>query len=854
MNQNISTKLMMGFVMVALIAAVVGGIAIKNIYEIDNADTELYEENLVPISYMGTLNDDFQRIRVNLYRAILAKESHDAQTFLGKADSRKKSMEEMFEKFKQIPMSEAESAIFNEMEETKNVYDHQYEKIKLLIKSNQMEAAMEYMSEDGAFGKASRVQQNSIENLVEVEVLEAKEVAEKNTRTANKATIQMIIAIVGNVILALFFAMIFNRMVAKPIKKVTLAAKKIAKGDTHTEAINYAYKKDEIGALVSAFESMQQSIKEQSQIAKEIAKGNFDVQVPVRSENDELNQSLQDMLGKINLTFEEVNQLIQNVQYGKFLSTKEYKKFDGGWKEIVLGIDRIIHTFVNYFDALPIILMTVDNDYNITYLNQTGADMFATKQSELLGKKCYNYFDTDDCNTERCICHKAMVTEESASGENICHASGEPMHIYYSGIPMTDSQGNITGAFEVVLDQTQIKLAQKKSDKQAKYQMEEVNKLISNLEKLSKGELDIKTTVADGDEDTNEIASNFKKINNSLESSTKEIKSYMDELSQVLDAMSNKNFKGGIDREYLGDFITVKDSINYIIEQFNTILSEINSAAEQVESGAGQVAASSQNLSQGASEQAGSVEEISATITQVTEQTKENAANAMKANELSLKVKEDALNGNSQMGLMLKSMNDIKDTSNSISNIIKVIDEIAFQTNILALNAAVEAARAGEHGKGFAVVAEEVRNLAARSAKAAKETTELIDNSINKVNEGYNIANDTAEALEEIVKGVSNAVDVVSLIADASTEQANAILEINQGVEQISQVTQTNTATSEESASASEEMAGQAQMLKRLIQDFELKQVVNDIEYQIPHQKNNEKPEIFLKDDLFGKY
>ncbi len=309
-------------------------------------------------------------------------------------------------------------------------------------------------------------------------------------------------------------------------------------------------------------------------------------------------------------------------------------------------------------------------------------------------------------------------------------------------------------------------------------------------------------------------------LSSAINKTVEELNLYITDIESHLDSIAHGDLSVKVTNEYIGDFAAIKEAITKITASLNTTLSSINTASEQVNSGAEQVAMGAQSLSQGATEQASSIQQLSSSIMTVSDQINENAKNVNIANGYVQESRTGIENSNISMQQMLEAMNDINDSSAQINKIIKVIDDIAFQTNILALNAAVEAARAGTAGKGFAVVADEVRNLASKSADAVKQTTLLIQRAIESVEKGTAIAETTAKALEDAKEKTTMVVDTIEKIHKASGEQAEAINQITIGVEQISAVVQTNSATSEQSAAASEELSGQAQMLKEEISQF----------------------------------
>ncbi|PLX35107.1 MAG: methyl-accepting chemotaxis protein, partial [Clostridiales bacterium] len=572
-----------------------------------------------------------------------------------------------------------------------------------------------------------------------------------------------------------------------PIKEMTEVAGRLAEGDLETQ-FDIKETDDEIGQLAKAFQNMAEKLKTQAKAVQKIAEGNLDIGLEIVSEKDILGRNINFMRDNLQALIDQLLYLKGQGNIGNHSERAEIGFLKGSYAEILEGVNAILDYLGDPLNNLAgYFTMMAEGDFPDEIDTSDYKGEFIGFM-ELVNRIRNNIYTIDDeIKTLTRMADIGNLSFRTDAGK----VPGE--------------YGLILGGVNHMLDTV----------------IAPIGEASTVLEAMADGDL--------GSRVNGDYQGDHGAIKEALNSMGETIGGYVKEISEVLNEMASNNLDVAIERDYRGDFSRIKESLDNIIGKFNDIMGDIHIAANQVETASAQVADSSQNLSQGAAEQASSVEEISASMTQVGEQTRQNAENANKANEISVDTRRIAKEGNRKMDEMVKAMEAIDVASGNISKVIKVIDGIAFQTNILALNAAVEAARAGEHGKGFAVVAEEVRNLAARSATAANETTEMINDSLEKVKKGTELALDTSYALERIVAGVDEAVEIVGQIAEASNEQASAVAEISEGINQVTNVTQINTATAEESASASEDMTSQAKTLAELANRFKLRKETGQV-------------------------
>lgn len=814
-NLKLNRKLLAGFILVALIAGFIGFIGITNIRKVDQGGVAIYQRDTVPLVYAGKAAVVFQQMRVYL-RDLLLDQKGQAQYF-ERIENLDRQMRQLLARYANTLSTATEK---NEYDELRQALD-KYQEFRLtyfsFVKAKD-ERAYPYLI--GQVVPAAGKVQTTIDRFFGTMVARADQNAISNTKETRQTIIIMIGVSGIGMLLAIGLGLFLSSSITRPIKRLTAAAKQLALGDVNVNVKSDT--QDEIGELTASFHMMIANIREHAEIAEKIAAGDLNIAVKRNSDRDVLAISMKRVVDTLRALLSETTSLTQATDAGKLDARGEAGKFQGGYKEIVTGINKTLDTII-----LP--------------LNEA---------QQIMARIALNDYTLEMCGEYE------GVFKEFAAAINAVRARLLSVQDAFVRVGKGD-----TSRLEE-FRQIGKRCENDRLMPACMAMMQAIRNLIEETGRLAEAAVNGNLGVRGDDL---KFEGGFREIIQGINKTLDAVAQPLGEASAVLQEMAQGNLSLSMDGEYQGEFAKMKGAFNGTIHSFNELLGDIHFAAAEVASASKEVATSSQTLSQGSTEQASAIEELSAAIEQIAVQTKQNAQNANQANELALDAKAGAEQGNARMKAMLGAMTNINEASGNISRIIKVIDEIAFQTNILSLNAAVEAARAGQHGKGFAVVAEEVRNLAARSAEAARETTALIEGSIKKAEEGSKIADETAAALHEIVADISKVATLVNDIMIASNEQASGIAQINQGIIQVSEVTQSNTASSEESAAASEELSGQADLLKGMVRKFRLKKGV--AERQQPSQAlwkskavdagqpvMNWKTQIRLHDSEFGKY
>ncbi len=822
-NMKIGTKLVAVFLLVALIGVVIGVIGYTSTKDVGAGVTEIADVRLPSVSALWEMYEAQSAVLAG-ERALLSRrmfnDSEVREANIRFIESALNRAEEAWQKYAPLPQTEEEAEIwenFKPLWKNWKLEDKEFralvaQKKSLLTTGVPLDDPQMKTHDDRLYAKSVDVRAAFLESQALL-----KDLVELNERVAEKEA----------------------------------AAAHLTASSAQSRLIWIMVMGFLVAAVLGYFFSSRLSapIVKLRDLAQEVADGNLNVNVDIERGDE---------LGKLAEAF---GAMIENLQES---GTKVQSALEDAEQK------------VENLNSIPTPIMAIDTDYNVTYMNPTGANLVGKTPDTVKGLKCYDLFKTPHCRTPECRCQQAMQNNAVFSGETVADPNGLNMPIKYTGAPVKNQNGEIVGSLEYVVDISE----QKKAMDDAlikvgyldavptpvmvidpEYTIQYMNPAgaavggrkpedvkgtkcydffrtghCNTSECRCKQAMAQKTTVSGetaASVNGKEIPIDYTgapltdgkgNIIGALEYvlDITERKTVLTDIINVAQSMARNDLTAKATGDYKGDYLAIAENLNKGMEAQHQAMLQVAEAVDQITAAGGQIAQSSQSVAEGASEQASSLEETSSSLEEMASMTKQNADNAQQANTMANEASRNSDEGGKAMQQMSSSMVKIKASAENTAAIIKDINEIAFQTNLLALNAAVEAARAGEAGRGFAVVAEEVRNLALRAKEAAMKTESLINESVSLAEEGESVSGEVNTKLQDIVSGIKKVSDIIGEITTASQEQSRGIEQVNKAVAEMDKVTQQNAANSEESSSAAEELSSQAQELSAMIDRFTL--------------------------------
>ncbi len=536
--------------------------------------------------------------------------------------------------------------------------------------------------------------------------------------------------------------------------------------------------------------------------ADRIAAGDMTAKMDPASDRDQLHGPLLTMKENIEAMIRELESLAGKVARGELRFRADPEAHHGAYGELMAWINRVVGSLTGHLDIMPTPAFIVDPEFNLRFVNQMAAKTAGSSPEEMIGGKCYDFFRTEDCQSDRCATARCMQLEQMITAETIARPGDRELIFAYSGVPVLDLENQVAAGLEIFTDLTESRLATQRLEKQSRFQEKQAEKLARGLERLAAGDLEIHLEPPETDADTKAVGALFQYLQDHLGRLVEAEKRITDLARTLAEGDLRTEIRERSEKDSL------MRALNQMVEKLRQVADQVRAASDNVASGSREMSTSSQELSQGASQQAASAQQASASVEEMAANIRQNADNALQTEKLAQKSVEAAEDGGQAVAEAVEAMKQI-------ARKIKIIGEIARQTDLLALNAAIEAARAGEHGKGFAVVASEVRRLAERSQKAAGEINQLSVSSTA-------VAERAGEMLKTMVPQIRKTSELVQEIAAASSEQNNGADQINQAISQLDTVIQKNASNAEEIASTAEELSGQAQQLQTTVRFFKI--------------------------------